>query len=212
MTEAQSGHNAAAAPTGQGQSIQRYFLPDAEVYLLPAFLSSAESTHLSQQLAGLDWQQPQIRLYGRDVAIPRRQIWMGDRHCSYRYSGVTFQPEPWQAGLQQLCERLVRHTGHPLNAVLLNHYQHGEHHMGWHSDDEWELGPDPVILSLSLGQSRRFDLKHKYLNTQLSLELNNGDLLVMAGTCQRFWQHRVPKQSRAQSERFNLTFRYLPER
>lgn len=134
---------------------------------------------------------------------------MGDAHCSYRYSGVTFQPVPWQAGLQQLCERLVRHTGHPLNAVLLNHYEHGEHHMGWHSDDEPELGHDPVILSLSLGQTRRFDLKHKHLNTQLSLELGDGDLLVMAGACQRFWQHRVPKQTRVHAERFNLTFRYL---
>jgi len=81
--------------------------------------------------------------------------------------------------------------------------------MGWHSDDEPELGQDPVILSLSLGQSRRFDLKHKQLNTQLSLELNDGDLLVMGGTCQRFWQHRVPKQTRLEAERFNLTFRYL---
>lgn len=209
MTEAQGRHNERPAVMTQPYKIQRYFLPDAEVYLLPGFLQPQESVELRRQMSTLDWQQPQIRLYGRSVAIPRRQIWMGDPHCSYRYSGVTFQPEPWQAGLRQLCERLVRHTGHPLNAVLLNHYQHGEHHMGWHSDDEPELGQDPVILSLSLGQSRRFDLKHKQLNTQLSLELNDGDLLVMGGTCQRFWQHRVPKQTRLEAERFNLTFRYL---
>lgn len=209
MTEAQSGYNESTVGKASCQPIQRYFLPDAEVYLLPSFLSAQESLILRQQLAGLDWQQPQIRLYGRAVPIPRRQIWMGDAHCSYRYSGVTFQPVPWQAGLHQLCERLVRHTGHPLNAVLLNHYEHGEHHMGWHSDDEPELGHDPVILSLSLGQARRFDLKHKQLNSQLSLELADGDLLVMAGTCQRFWQHRVPKQARAHAERYNLTFRYL---
>lgn len=209
MTEAQAGHNERQVVTAAVPAIQRYFLPDAEVYLISGFLTSDESSQLRSQLAALDWQQPHIRLYGRSVAIPRRQIWMGDPHCSYRYSGVTFQPEPWQAGLEQLCDRLVRHTGHPLNAVLLNHYQHGEHHMGWHSDDEPELGQDPVILSLSLGQTRRFDLKHKQLNTQLSLELKDGDLLVMGGTCQRFWQHRVPKQIRLDAERFNLTFRYL---
>ena len=209
MTEAQAGHNERQVVTAAVSAIQRYFLPDAEVYLISGFLTSHHSLQLRSQLAALDWQQPHIRLYGRTVAIPRRQIWMGDPHCSYRYSGVTFQPEPWQAGLQQLCDRLVRHTGHPLNAVLLNHYQHGEHHMGWHSDDEPELGQDPVILSLSLGQTRRFDLKHKQLNTQLSLELKDGDLLVMGGTCQRFWQHRVPKQTRLDAERFNLTFRYL---
>lgn len=211
MTEAQTTHNESPVIAVPGSQLQRYFLPDAEIWLLPGFLTATESAQLQQQLRQLSWQQPQIKLYGRAVAIPRRQIWMGDAHCSYRYSGVTFYPQAWQAGLDLLCQRLTCHTGHPLNAVLLNHYQHGEHHMGWHSDDEPELGPEPVILSLSLGQTRRFDLRHKQLNTQLSIELNDGDLLVMAGACQRHWQHRVPKQTRLEAERFNLTFRYLPQ-
>jgi len=212
LTEAQTSHNESPVIALPESQLQRYSLPDAEIYLLPRFLSVEESTGLQQQLSTLNWQQPQIKLYGRAVSIPRRQIWMGDAHCSYRYSGVTFQPLPWQVGLDDICRRLIRQTGHPLNAVLLNHYLHGEHHMGWHSDDEPELGPQPVILSLSLGETRRFDLRHKLHKIELSLALQDGDLLVMAGKCQQFWQHRIPKQTRVMAERFNLTFRYLPQR
>ena len=81
--------------------------------------------------------------------------------------------------------------------------------MGWHSDDEPELGPSPDIASLSLGQARRFDLKHKSQHYQLNLTLQDGDLLLMQGPCQRHWVHRVPKQAQASSARLNLTFRYI---
>ena len=189
---------------------QKLVLPDADIRWYRQFLSVNESNDLFDHLQQLDWQQPEIKIFGRAVAIPRRQIWMGDPHCSYRYSGVTFQPQPWIEPLQQLRQRLMQVSGFSVNAVLLNWYQHGEHHMGWHSDDEPELGSNPVVLSVSLGQTRKFDLKHKTLPLQCSLELADGDLLVMAGPCQHYWQHRVPKQLKAGGERINLTFRYLP--
>ncbi len=186
-------------------------LPDADIRWCREFLAVDERRELFAHLRQLEWQQPAIKMFGRAVAIPRRQIWMGDAHCSYRYSGVTFQPAPWSEPLQQLRQRLIQVTGFAVNAVLLNWYQHGEHHMGWHSDDEPELGANPVVLSVSLGQNRKFDLKHKTLPLLCSLDLADGDLLVMAGACQHNWQHRVPKQLKASGERFNLTFRYLPE-
>lgn len=186
-------------------------LPDADISWYRQFLTDSECRVLFAHLRQLSWQQPAIKIFGRAVAIPRRQIWMGDPHCSYRYSGVTFTPEPWTAPVRLLQQRLTDETGFVVNAVLLNWYQHGEHHMGWHSDDEPELGLNPVVLSLSLGQTRKFDLKHKKLPLQCSLELANGDLLVMAGACQHHWQHRIPKQLKAGGERINLTFRYLPE-
>lgn len=185
-------------------------LPDADLHWYRGFLDAARREELRAHLQQLNWQQPAIRLYGKSIAIPRRQVWMGDAHCSYRYSGVTFHPEPWTEPLAGLRAALVQQTGFAVNAVLLNCYQHGEHHMGWHSDDEPELGSNPVVLSLSLGQSRRFDLKHKKLPLTCALDLADGDLLVMAGACQHHWQHRVPKQAKAQQTRFNLTFRYLP--
>lgn len=203
----------AGTPLNQTDRMTQHLLglPDADIHWYRQFLAGSDSKVLFQHLRQLDWQQPAIKIFGRAVAIPRRQIWMGDAHCSYRYSGVTFAPEPWTEPLQQLRQHLQQVTGFAVNAALLNWYQHGEHHMGWHSDDEPELGVNPVVLSVSLGQSRKFDLKHKTLPLQCSVELADGDLLVMAGACQHYWQHRVPKQLKADGERINLTFRYLPE-
>ena len=134
---------------------------------------------------------------------------MGDSHCSYRYSGVTFQPEPWHAEIWQLTQQINQALQQRFNCVLLNWYRDGSQAMGWHSDDEPELGDAPQIASLSLGQHRRFDLRHRQTQTQLQLELANGSLLLMAGECQQYWQHRLPKQAAASAQRFNLTFRYI---
>jgi len=157
----------------------------------------------------LSWQQPELRLFGKKFNIPRQQVWMGEPHCSYRYSGVTFEPEPWHPLVQKLTGWVNLQLNRQFNCVLLNLYQNGGDHMGWHSDDEPELGPSPDIASLSLGQARRFDLKHKSMQHQLNLTLQNGDLLLMQGPCQQYWEHRVPKQAQASSMRLNLTFRYI---
>ncbi len=189
---------------------QRYLLPDAELTLWPNWLTDRAAAQLRQQLtAELNWRQEQIRIYGKTVKIPRQQVWMGDPHCSYQYSGVRFSPEPWHPLVRQLCNEVSHALAQPLNCVLLNLYANGQDHMGWHADDEPELGANPVIASLSLGASRRFDLKHRTLAHQLQLQLDNGSLLVMAGSCQQHWQHCLPKQSRVLAARLNLTFRYI---
>ncbi len=189
---------------------QRFVLPDAELWLWPKWLNSQRSASLLQALQQqLHWQQPELRLFGKSVVIPRQQVWMGDAHCSYRYSGVSFSPEPWHPLVKKLTGWVNQQLNQRFNCVLLNLYQNGAEHMGWHSDDEPELGADPDIASLSLGQARRFDLKHKYLQYQLSMPLEDGDLLLMQRPCQQHWLHRVPKQSQASSVRINLTFRYI---
>lgn len=189
---------------------QQFLLPEAELWLWKQWLPAQKSQHyLSRLQQELDWQQPQLWLFGKAVLIPRLQVWMGEPHCCYRYSGVTFQPQPWHPLVWQLTQWVNRQLNRQFNAVLLNLYRQGEEHMGWHSDDEPELGDAPDIASLSLGQGRRFDLKHKTEGHQLSLLLEDGDLLLMAAPCQQFWQHRVPKQKQADSVRLNLTFRYI---
>jgi len=192
--------------------VQYFQLPDAELFYWQDFLSQAATESLMVSLPSLAWQQPEILMFGRKIVIPRRQLWMGDPHCSYRYSGVTFQPEPWTEQLQQLTAQINATLQQRFNCVLLNWYLDGSQAMGWHSDDEPELGPSPQIASLSLGQTRRFDLRHGLHQTQLQLELTNGSLLLMAGQCQQHWQHRLPKQAKATGERFNLTFRYIAQR
>lgn len=189
---------------------QHYVLPDAELWLWPQWLDSKRAaavfTTLQQELL---WQQPQLRLFGHSIRIPRQQVWMGDSHCRYRYSGVTFEPDPWHPIVKKITSWVNQQLNQRFNCVLLNLYLNGGEHMGWHSDDEPELGPSPDIASLSLGQARRFDLKHKNLQHQLNLTLADGDLLLMQGPCQQYWVHRVPKQAQANSGRLNLTFRYI---
>lgn len=137
---------------------------------------------------------------------------MGEPYCSYKYSGVVFEPEPWHSLVKQLTEQVNQLCQSQFNSVLLNWYANGQQHMGWHSDDEPELGQYPQIASLSLGQPRLFDLKHKSLGAQLKLELAQGSLLLMAGHCQQHWQHRVAKMASVTEGRINLTFREIKQK
>ena len=189
---------------------QHFLLPEAEISLWPAWLAEPDAETLLTTLAAeLSWRQEQIRIYGKTVNIPRQQVWMGEPHCSYQYSGVRFAPSSWHPAVQQLVAVVSNTINRPLNCVLLNLYASGQNHMGWHADNEPELGVAPVIASLSLGATRRFDLQHRTQGHQLQLQLENGSLLVMAGKCQQHWQHRLPKQSRVAAPRLNLTFRYI---
>lgn len=194
-------------------SLQHFVLPQAELLFWPKWLSPEQAERCYQQLAQqLNWQQPAIKIFGKAVLIPRQQVWMGDPHCSYKYSGVLFEPEPWHPLVKQLTGKVNELCQTRFNSVLLNWYADGQQHMGWHSDDEPELGENPHIASLSLGQQRFFDLKHKNLGTQLKLGLGHGSLLLMAGQCQQYWQHRVPKMAAATQGRINLTFREIKQK
>lgn len=185
-------------------------LPGAYLQLWRGWLPGDEADAGYQQLLQqLTWQQPSIRLFGKEHPIPRRQVWMGDANAHYRYSGSLFLPEPWHPLVESWRQRLSQQLDQPFNSVLLNWYRSGLDHMGWHADNEPELGVEPGIASLSLGQARRFDLKHRQLPWQLQLALGPGDLLLMSGTTQQHWLHRIPKQSRLTAGRLNLTFRYI---
>ncbi len=120
------------------------------------------------------------------------------------------EPQPWNSVLIIVKEKVeaIAHTR--FNSVLLNLYRDGRDSVGWHSDDEPELGKNPVIASVSFGASRRFVFRHKYQkNLKLEMELTHGSLLMMKGSTQHFWQHQVPKTSRAFQPRVNLTFRWI---
>lgn len=185
-------------------------LPDGEIYLLTPFLADAEAALLFDALwAGLAWAPHRVRLFGREHLTPRLCAWYGDAHARYAYSGQALEPLPWTAALAGVRERLQALLGLAFDSVLCNLYRDGADSMGWHSDDEASLGPQPVIASLSLGATRRFALRHRRrreLGT-ISLPLAHGDLLLMAGATQCHWQHAVPKTRRPTGPRINLTFR-----
>jgi len=186
-------------------------LPDADVTFAPCWLDAAQADRLLSGLReGIAWENHRIRLFGREHASPRLSCWIGDPGTAYRYSGALFVPRPWPSLLEPLRERLCAELGVGFNSVLANLYRDGRDCMGWHSDDEPELGEAPVIASLSLGATRRFVLKHRRdPERKLALELPHGSLLVMAGATQRNYRHALPRTAKVASERINLTFRRI---
>jgi alkylated DNA repair dioxygenase AlkB len=192
-------------------SLQPMPLADADIAFDPQWLGRDEADRLLRDLReGIAWEVHRIRLFGREHASPRLSCWIGDADAAYRYSGSLFVPRPWPPALSRLRARLSAELGTGFNSVLANLYRDGRDCMGWHSDNEAELGPAPVIASVSLGAARRFVLKHRdEPSTKLAIELPPGSLLVMAGSTQRHYRHALPRTARPTGERINLTFRRI---
>ncbi|MCW8886641.1 MAG: alpha-ketoglutarate-dependent dioxygenase AlkB, partial [Motiliproteus sp.] len=158
----------------------------------------------------LKWQQDNIRMFGRSVAIPRLQAWYGDKGCSYTYSGLQMKPHAWDPLLKDIKAQVEHHCHQQFNAVLANLYRHGQDSMGWHCDNEPELGTKPILASVTLGAERRFCLRHKGDKSHnFELCLQHGSLLLMAGATQQHWLHSIPKKKGLQAPRINLTFRQV---
>jgi len=177
----------------------------------PGFLGEERALALLEQLRRhTPWQQQSIHMYGKVLQTPRLTAWYGDKGSSYTFSGTRFDPLPWTPELAQLRQEIAGFTGMPFNSVLLNYYRDGNDSVAWHSDDEPELGDQPHIASLSLGQARRFDFRHRQDHRRKhSLQLTNGSLLLMKGDLQHSWEHRIPKSARPMAPRINLTFRMI---
>jgi alkylated DNA repair dioxygenase AlkB len=190
-------------------ALQPLPLPGADVAWDPAWLPAAEAAALFEALAAsIPWEVHRIRLFGRTVDSPRLSCWIGDPGAAYTYSGTRFVPRPWPASLRPVRARLGRDLGVDFNSVLANLYRDGRDAMGWHADAEAELGPEPVIASLSLGATRRFALKSRDAPARkLVLDLPAGALLVMSGQTQRRYRHALPRTARPVGPRINLTFR-----
>ncbi|WP_047043198.1 alpha-ketoglutarate-dependent dioxygenase AlkB family protein [Vibrio mexicanus] len=186
-------------------------LPNGELFWAPNFMPRYEAEqHFDSLRQQIKWRHDQITLFGKTLPIPRLQAWYGD--APYCYSNLTMQPEPWFDELLNLKIQCEQVANAPLNSVLANLYRDGSDSNGWHSDDEPELGTQPIIASMSFGETRTFHLKHKQSGQKISLELTPGSLLVMAGDMQKHWQHTVPKTKKPKGERINLTFRYVFEK
>jgi alkylated DNA repair dioxygenase AlkB len=183
-------------------------LPDGELFVLEQLpLPLDNAAMLARLIAETDWRAESITLWGKQMAQPRLSAWHGD--ARYRYSGLTLEPLPFTPLQRQVKDAVEHATGQRFNSLLLNYYRDGRDSMGMHSDDEAELGPAPVIASLSFGETRRFILKHKRSGQRLSLDLASGNLLLMAGATQANWLHGINKSARDLGPRVNLTFRKI---
>ncbi|MEM5435584.1 alpha-ketoglutarate-dependent dioxygenase AlkB family protein [Paraburkholderia diazotrophica] len=185
-------------------------LPTPDVMLFPEWLASdAAAQLLARIVAEVAWQQDSMFTPAGRVPLPRLTAWQGERDAVYVYSGIRNVPQPWTPAVAELRAAVQQTCDAPFNSVLLNRYRSGADSMGWHADREPELGKEPVIASVSLGVARRFDLQHNRTGVVQSYQLKGGSLLVMRGTMQAKWRHRVPKEPKVQGERVNLTFRFV---
>ena len=164
---------------------------------------------LGQLIDEIPWRQEDITLWGKTHKQPRLISWYGDPGASYTYSGTRLEAQPWTSLLAEIRKKVEQAAGFEFNSVLLNYYRDGRDSMGFHSDDEPELGPNPVIASLSLGETRRFVMKHRHDKSvpDLRLDLPGGSLLLMRGETQSHWKHGITRTARACGPRVNLTFR-----
>lgn len=188
---------------------------EGAVQFAPHWVPVSEADALFETLrVEIPWTRHRLRIFGREVDAPRLSCWIGDPEATYRYSGTHFAPEPWPAALGPVRDAVSAAAGVAFNSVLANLYRDGHDAMGWHSDDERELGPEPVIASLSLGATRRFVLKARAPDAdgQLAkhvLALPHGSLLVMRGDTQARFRHALPRTARPVGPRINLTFRRI---
>ena len=185
--------------------------PDDLLKYIPNFYNKAESNGLMASLVkNIQWKQETLMIYGRPVKTPRLTAWYGDEYLSYKYSGRRFFSLPWIKDLLDIKNRIEPVAGAKFNSVLLNYYRDGNDSMGWHSDNEPELGINPLIASINFGQERRFDLRKTTKHQEkCSINLVNGSLLLMTGDIQHHWQHQVAKSKKAINSRINLTFRFI---
>jgi Alkylated DNA repair protein len=186
-------------------------MPEAEVVLYHDFFGPLESDGYLRDLSdNIRWKQDRITMYGKSIALPRLTAWYGDEDKAYTYSGVLNIPHPWTPTLLAIKHTIEEVAGAQFNSVLLNLYRNEHDSVGWHSDDEPELGRNPVIGSVSFGATRRFQLKHKRRRgLRKTLDLSHGSLLLMGGLTQHCWYHRIPKSTEPCKPRINLTFRYI---
>lgn len=162
----------------------------------------------------LPWQSDIVTLFGKTHITTRKIVWMGDKNANYQYSGHVRQTVPWSDvafHVKQKIEQALAEVGVTanFNTCLLNYYPSGADGMGYHADDEKELGHQPVIASLSLGATRKFVFKHKKTQDKVELYLESGQLVVMHGDTQTFWKHTITKTKTVDAGRISLTFRHM---
>ena len=206
-------HNSSQQSLFSESGIRKIDFPLFEGEIHRSAFSDSEGTELlTLLLSEIDWNQEQIKMFGEFINVPRLTAWHGDTDKPYTYSGITMTPTPWTNTLLNIKKRAEHLAGTSFNSVLLNQYRDGNDGVSWHADDEPELGESPTICSVSLGVSRKFQLRRKgESRSATSIDLTSGDVLIMRGKTQKYWEHQVPKSKSQKSMgiRVNLTFRTI---
>lgn len=191
--------------------VQNILPKDGVVEIYPDFFNVDESCGLfAALLHNIKWQQSSMKMYGKEIIIPRLTAWYGDAEMHYSYSGIQLQTEPWTEELLQIKQRIESRSGIRFTSVLLNRYRDGNDSVSWHRDNEKVLRVNPVIASVSFGATRTFKFRHIHDHKLIrSVDLTAGMFILMKNETQHFWEHTIPKSSKATGERISLTFRIL---
>lgn len=186
-------------------------LPGAELMWIEGFMGSTLADALFSELSQHDgWRQDKLTMFRRQIPIPRLHRWFADQGQSYSWSGITMQAERFPSSLDDMRKELETRTGIWFNTALANLYRDGNDSVSWHADDEPELGPKPLIASLSLGAPRKFRMRRRDDHAErFELTLTHGSMLVLGGDMQHWWEHCVPKTRKPVPPRINVTFRSI---
>jgi alkylated DNA repair dioxygenase AlkB len=187
--------------------IQKFDIPDAELTLWEHFFPRAEADNFYNTImAETPWKQEEITVYDKTHLTPRMTVWYGKRRDGSK------QPiKPFTPVLAGIKERVEATTGIQFTSVLVNLYRDGKDGVGWHRDQDRELGPRPIVASVSFGETRPFEIRHKFRKDleKIRIPLHHGSLLLMGGTMQHYWEHQIPKTAKVIKPRINLTFRIV---
>jgi len=184
-------------------------LPPGFVYI-PNFMDKQTANDAYEYLfSNLTWQQPILEVYGKKHLVPRLQCWMGEVGSHYQYSGKLFKSTGWDPYVLGIKKLVEEQTNKRFNSALVNLYRNGQDKMGWHADDEKELGVSPAVVTVSLGVQRTFQFKHNTQGETVNLELETGSLLLMQPGIQASYKHAVPARQKIQQGRISLTFRNI---
>ena len=186
-------------------------MPGGDVKYYPNFFTNKTASILFESLkSSIKWQQDRIKVYGKEHLQPRLTALYGDNNLTYSYSNITMTPHLFNDDLLHIKKAVEKQSNAVFTTCLLNLYRNGDDSNGWHADNEKELGPEPIIASVSLGEDRWFHFKHKTdKNLRKKIVLQHGSLILMKGRTQENWLHQIPKSKKINKPRINLTFRII---
>lgn len=191
-------------------TIQNILPFDGEVLDFGLILNQKESELYFQTFLNAHfWAHDEIVMFGKRIITNRKVAWFGDKDYQYSYSSTIKKAIPWTPELLSIKNSIELKTGEKFNSCFMNLYHNGNDGMGWHQDNEKELGENPIIASLSLGATRKFSFKHIVTKQKVDMMLAAGSLVLMKGEIQNKWLHSLPKTTKVKTPRINLTFRNI---
>ena len=189
--------------------VKKEKISDVNISLYKRFYSNEDSIKILKKLKEETvWRQIKVKLFGKEYLSPRLSTWYGIK--PYKYSGYKWEKRMWPESIVRIKRDIENLTLLKFNGVLVNLYRDGKDSMGWHSDNEKELGTDPIIVSVVFGDTRRFLIREKKVKkNKKEILFENGDIMLMGKGVQNDWEHSVPKTAKESGERINLTFRLI---